>query len=130
VAACSSDYTIKIWDLRSNQLLQHYPAHTDVVNQIEFHPSGNYLLSGSADSTLKIWDLKEGHLFYTLHAHKGSAMGVRFSPSGEYFASVGSDEQVMVWKTNFDVAPLNDINQKLPKKMTKGYVGDIVNLIV
>ncbi len=30
------------------------PAHTDAVNSISFHPSGNYLLSGSSDNTLKV----------------------------------------------------------------------------
>ena len=33
VAACSSDHTIKIWDIRMNQLLQHYAAHQDSVNR-------------------------------------------------------------------------------------------------
>jgi centriolar protein POC1 len=54
VASCSQDQTIKIWDLRTNNLLQHYPAHTDNINQIAFHPSGNYLISASKDSTLKV----------------------------------------------------------------------------
>jgi centriolar protein POC1 len=102
IASGSADQTIKIWDLRSSQLLQHYPAHTAAVNQIDFHPSGNYLLSASADATLKVWDLREGHLFYTLHGHTGAVTTARFSPTGEYFASGGSDEQVMVWKSNFD----------------------------
>jgi WD40 repeat protein len=34
--------------------LQHYPAHTDGVTSISFHPSGDYLLSSSNDQTLKV----------------------------------------------------------------------------
>ena len=37
VAAGSADMTIKLWDLRSNTLLQHYPAHGDAVSGISFH---------------------------------------------------------------------------------------------
>ena len=88
------------------------------MNSVNFHPSGNYLLTTSTDSTLKvitpachdfseqllfqILDLREGHLFYTLHGHQGAATAATFSPNGAYFASGGADSQVMVWKSNFD----------------------------
>lgn len=87
--------------------MQHYPAHTDAVTDISFHPSGNYLASASDDTSLKIWDLREGHLFYTLNGHEGATTSVCFSPQGDYFASGATDDQVMVWKTNFDQV-LND----------------------
>jgi len=54
VAACSSDHTIKIWDIRMNQLLQHYAAHQDAVNSISIHPSGDYMVSASSDMTTKV----------------------------------------------------------------------------
>lgn len=83
-----------MWDTRSNQLVQHYDAHTGSVNSVAFHPSGNFLLSSSNDNTLKVWDLREGQLFYTLHGHEGATTCAAFSPSGDYFASGGADEQV------------------------------------
>ena len=58
IASGSEDKTIKIWDIRSQRLIQHYDAHSDHVNEIDFHPNGRYLLSSSNDSTLKIWDLR------------------------------------------------------------------------
>lgn len=54
IASASADQTIKVWDIRTNRLLQHYPAHADQVNCISFHPSGGYLLSGSNDTSLKV----------------------------------------------------------------------------
>ena len=38
LASCGSDKKIKIFDVRSHRLLQHYDAHTDLVNSIAFHP--------------------------------------------------------------------------------------------
>ena len=29
-------------------------AHTNAVNAVSFHPSGNYLVSASSDTTLKV----------------------------------------------------------------------------
>jgi centriolar protein POC1 len=40
------------------------------VNNVAFHPNGNFLLSASSDATLKIFDLLEGRLIYTLHGHQ------------------------------------------------------------
>jgi centriolar protein POC1 len=39
---------------RTNQLLQHYKAHTGAVTHLSFHPSGNFLLTCSLDTTLKV----------------------------------------------------------------------------
>ena len=44
----------KIWDIRTNKLLQHYQVHDDAVTSLAFHPSGNFLLTSSADATLKV----------------------------------------------------------------------------
>lgn len=94
VASAGADNSIKVWDVRTNQLLQHYKAHAGAITNLAFHPSGSFLMSSSLDTTLKIWDLREGHLFFTLHGHEGATLGVAFSPAGDYFASAGADEQV------------------------------------
>jgi centriolar protein POC1 len=38
VASASADKTIKMWDIRSHQLIQHYSAHTDAVTSISLPP--------------------------------------------------------------------------------------------
>jgi centriolar protein POC1 len=47
-------------------------SRSAAVNSIDFHPSGDYLLSGSDDSALKIWDLRQGHQLYTIRGEKGA----------------------------------------------------------
>lgn len=44
----------QVWDVRSNQLVQHYSAHSGPVTNVAFHPSGDFLLSSSLDTTLKV----------------------------------------------------------------------------
>lgn len=100
VASGAEDTKVKIWDLRSKRLLQHYDAHDHHVNSLSFHPNGRYLLTGSDDSTIKIWDLRMGHILYTLYGHEGPASAVNFSPCGDYFTSGGADSIAMVWKSN------------------------------
>lgn len=45
-------------------------VHQAAVNSFSYHPSNNFMITGSSDSTVKILDLLEGHLIYTLHGHK------------------------------------------------------------
>ncbi|CAF1576976.1 unnamed protein product, partial [Rotaria sordida] len=99
----------------------HYANHVASVNNVAFHPNGNFLLTASSDATLKIFDLLEGRLIYTLHGHQGPAMSVAFSKQGDYFASGGQDQQVLVWKTNFDTtAPFVDTTNIRNNKYTNG----------
>ncbi len=38
VVSGSADKTIKVWDVRTHQLIQHYQAHTDAVTSVSMHP--------------------------------------------------------------------------------------------
>jgi centriolar protein POC1 len=40
LASCSTDKKIKIFDCRSQKLLQHYDAHNEAVNSVAFHSNG------------------------------------------------------------------------------------------
>lgn len=101
-------------------------VHSAGINSFSFHPSNNYLISGSSDGTIKVMDLLEGRLIYTLHGHKvtllqcsldqqasdtqrclssvtniasisqGAVKTVVFSRTGDLFASGGVDGQVGV----------------------------------
>lgn len=54
IAVALTDKTIKLYDLRSNKVLQLYRCHENEVNNVQFHPSGNYLYSVSSDSLTKV----------------------------------------------------------------------------
>jgi WD40 repeat protein len=114
IASGSDDKKIKIWDTRSNRLIQHYDAHSAAVSSISFHPSGNYLLSTGLDGLIKIWDLKLGQIIYTLHGHEGPSTAASFSNCGDFFATGGVDSILMVWKSN--MKSMNEEFEALNKK--------------
>lgn len=118
IASCSADKKIKIFDARSQRLLQHYNAHTEGVNSVNFHPTGNYLISSSQDSTVKIWDLRQGTILYTLYGHEGASTAGCFSTYGDFFATGGKDSVVQVWKSNFDTPRGERIEGLWDKKPT------------
>ena len=62
MASCSHDTKIKLYDLRSQNVIQIYEGHSGPVKSIDFHPASAYLISSSDDGTTKIWNSKAGKL--------------------------------------------------------------------
>lgn len=100
IATASHDAKVRLFDLRMSKTLQYYHAHTNNVNSVHFHPSGNYLISSSDDSTSKLYDLVEGRVLFTLKGHEGPVTCSRFTSDGKIYASVGNDALVNLWNTN------------------------------
>jgi WD40 repeat protein len=62
MATCSHDTKIKLYDLRSQNVVQTYEGHKGPVKSIDFHPNSHYLISSSDDGTTKIWNTKKSQL--------------------------------------------------------------------
>jgi len=67
LASCSSDLTIKVWDVSSFVCLKSMSGHDDVISGIVFLPSGDQICSCSKDSSLKLWDRQSGYCVATLN---------------------------------------------------------------
>jgi WD40 repeat protein len=50
VLASTVQKTISMFDLRTEQIVQHYEAHHDAVNAFSVHPDGNHMISVSGNS--------------------------------------------------------------------------------
>ncbi|XP_044745014.1 POC1 centriolar protein homolog A-like [Coccinella septempunctata] len=100
VAVAMSSGAVRIYELRTRKLQQHYVLHTDTT-YVSWHPHENYLLTCGKDGKVRIVDVEEGRPIYTLGGHDGEVTCAKFSANGEYFATGGGDNLVMVWKTNF-----------------------------
>lgn len=107
LASCSHDKKIKIYDLRTQKVIQTYDAHRGPVTSVDFHPYAASLLSTSEDGKTKIWDLRRGCLSYTLDTHSSEAV---FSRHGDYFLTGGSEKLLNVWKTGYADSGREHIN--------------------
>ena len=54
----SSDKTIKLWNVKTGNLVQTLTGNSSRVNSVAYSPDGQTLASGSHDNTIKIWRLK------------------------------------------------------------------------
>lgn len=123
--AALANGVVKVYETRMQKVLQLYEVHQGSVNSFAFHPSGNYIITGSQECTLKILDLMEGRPSYTLYGSKAAVHTVKFNSSGEYFAvgkidflymtlelvfsnylrlflcAGGADGEILIWRGNF-----------------------------
>jgi WD40 repeat protein/serine/threonine protein kinase len=101
LASGCGDGTVKIWNSRTDNVIQSFQAHSDSVVSVAFHPDGKHLASRGADLKVKVLDLTAtGQAVFTEPCTPtrkyGSAYTIAFSPNGRY-VTFASEEVVKVW---------------------------------
>jgi WD40 repeat protein/predicted Ser/Thr protein kinase len=104
LATCSSDRTVRLWQVGSNAC--RVLGHTDEVFAAAFHPGGTRLATGARDGAVWLWDLKRGEDVARLPGHITYVWSLAFSPDGTTLASGSGDFTVRLW----DTAPLKTRN--------------------
>ena len=61
LATGTNDGIVRLWDLRSGEVIRQLFGHTGPVTTIQFDKNFN-LITGSADRSVRIWDLRSGGL--------------------------------------------------------------------
>ncbi|MDY7019947.1 MAG: WD40 repeat domain-containing serine/threonine-protein kinase, partial [Cyanobacteriota bacterium] len=104
LASGSHDCSVRLWNLKTGQLLHRFLGHQDIVNSIAMSPNGHRLVSGSSDQTILAWNLKNGRIadrFFSHsgspYSHRGGVFSVAYSPDGVIIASGSEDRSVKLW---------------------------------
>ncbi|GJE97261.1 WD40 repeat domain-containing protein [Phanerochaete sordida] len=95
-----NDKIVRIWNLKTGQLLQKWQWHEGVVSSVAFSSTGAQVASGSADTVIYIWDptLPPGtNTPARLEGHKAGVSTVAYSPDGKRLASGSVDTTIRVW---------------------------------
>ena len=97
----SEDYTLKLWDLRTNACVRTM----DTGNQVCFadmDANAKVAISSAADSIIKLWDLGSGRCLRSvdlgLGANELPVGGVVMHEGGEAFM-VSTQASVLLWST-------------------------------
>lgn len=61
LASGSNDGIVRLWDLRSGDVIRQLFGHTGAVTTLQFDKSFS-LVTGSADRSVRIWDLRTGNI--------------------------------------------------------------------
>ena len=100
LASASSDKTIRLWDLHTQQLETTLIEYTNNIFSVVFSPDGQTLASASFDGTIRLWNSDNGEHIKTLTGHKDWVSSVAFSPDGQTLASGGAGEKILLWNAD------------------------------
>jgi WD40 repeat protein/tRNA A-37 threonylcarbamoyl transferase component Bud32 len=94
------DHSIRVWDLRSQQLVRELNVarvSSPIANKVALSPGGKTVVGGHMDGTLKFWNLATGQELFTVRAHLSQVMTVRFAPDGQTLVTGAGEEEVSLW---------------------------------
>jgi WD40 repeat protein len=117
------DWTVKVWDAATGQVIHTLKGHSAPVTSVTFSPDGHRLAAGGGiplsvaplsayrdghrlassggipnfPGEVKVWDAATGQETLTLKGHSGPVWSVTFSPDGHRLTSTGQDQTVKVW---------------------------------
>ncbi|MFM6038872.1 MAG: protein kinase domain-containing protein [Sphaerospermopsis kisseleviana] len=95
--ASGGDKTIKLWAVKTGNLLQTFTGHSNLVTSVAYSPDGQTLASASNDNTIKLWAVKTGNLLHTFTGHSYWVGSVAYSPDGQTLASASNDNTIKLW---------------------------------
>jgi WD40 repeat protein len=107
MVTASKDGTARVWRTEQWPVSTMEPAklrslavlsdHLGTVNDAEFSPKGQYVVTASDDYTLRVWNVTGGKPRAILKGHGHRVKQARFSPDGKLIASASLDGTVRVW---------------------------------
>jgi WD40 repeat protein len=93
----SDDRTVRIWDMRINEVISVLQIHSEAVTSVAFSPGGRQVISGSYDRTVRVWDVQSTEQMTLLQGHHREVSSVSFSPDGAHVVSGSHDRTIRVW---------------------------------
>ncbi len=95
LASASHDYTVRIWNLTTNQSVFVF-SHASSVTSLKMI-SSDTLASGSYDSTVKLWNINSGSLIRTLAGHSNAIYLSVDLLSPQTLATGSLDQTIKLW---------------------------------
>ncbi len=96
VATAGYDNRVILWDVKTHKTIS-IGMHDHLVNQCEFSPCGNYLVTSSSDYTARLWQLPQMKLLTVFHQHEDDVEMSTIHPTESLIATASRDYKVRIF---------------------------------
>jgi WD40 repeat protein/energy-coupling factor transporter ATP-binding protein EcfA2 len=97
IISCSSDGTLRLWNLHGKPIGEPFYGHEGQVLSVAFSPDGETIISGGIDRTLRLWNLQGNQIGDPFCGHNDQVSSVAFSPDGKTIISGSYDHTLRLW---------------------------------
>lgn len=97
LVSCSTDATIRIWDVEDGWCTQVLRGHNGSVTSVCVIPNKNRLVSAGWDHTLRVWDMESGECMRVLEDHSSIVSCVAVFSDEQKVVSGSRDGTARVW---------------------------------
>jgi len=98
IMTCSSDGSLRMWNLKSGeQIGKDWRDGESELNAIALSPDGKQLVSGSDDGAVRLWDIDTGKVITKWTGHTSTVRSVRWNRDGGRVLSGSNDGTARVW---------------------------------
>jgi len=96
-AAGYSDGTVRLFNLRTYELVVSLAGHKKEVGALAFSADGSRLASGSRDTAVIVWDVIAETGLFRLRGHKDEVTAIRFLSKAGCLVTSSKDTLLKVW---------------------------------
>jgi len=97
LATASTDKTISLFDLQSNQSHENLTGHTSNINSIAFSSDEAFLVSASSDNSIIIWDTAAGKILRIITDYSDIPLSSDISSDCQYIATYSQNDLIRIW---------------------------------
>jgi len=97
VVSASKDWTLKVWDLETGEMLHTLRGHQGWIEAVAVTSDGRRAVSASLDRTLRVWDLERGLELDRLYGPSDEFQALAVTPDGHQVISGAKNGRVAVW---------------------------------
>lgn len=115
VLTASNDFTAKIWDIESGNLIADLNGHSFFVNSAQFSPDGKQVVTAGQDGKMILWDAETGDSIYSIKLSSYGLDYAEFSPNGKLIVAELDHRLAVIW----------DIKNKQALHLLEGHQADI-----
>lgn len=114
-ASVSENGTVQLWDLkRTDRCQQQFTAHSGPIYTCDWHPTQQWLATGSRDKQIKVWNMEQrAALEYTIHTI--AVVGrVKWRPERTYHiasCAMVVDYSIYIWDVRRPFIPYASFNE-------------------
>ena len=98
VLTAGDDYTVRLWDLDTGELLRAMEGHTGKIMSLKVSGDGRMVASSGWDGRVGLWDLTATAPPRWLAGHKSSVNDAVFTADGTQIYSASHDGTVRLWR--------------------------------